>query len=429
MKRLSGRILTIAAGEGVARIGNLLLTVFIARYFGVRAAGGYALAQALALYQMQGTDFGLRYLGARIAAQNLGNHRSTVRFVQRRRILLALLMVALGCAYGWFGPVPRDTRSIVTFYALSMFGYSLSLDWLAWGMQKFALMSGWRALVSLLSVAITLAAVCLLHKGLLTIALANGIGYLVADFALWSLWARRLYINGSDEPVAARPQGSDWKSMAILGSALMLNQAFNSIDTMMLGSLTDSSQTGMYSAAYRILLLVLAIYYLGMQAIYPQLAAIGEGRRNMRVIYRPLIMVIAAGIVAAAVMETIRGPIIALLYGSAFSYSATIAAPLLTAIPLDFATSFLVTVLIAWNQPSRVLIATTTAVTCNVLMNLFLIPRYKAMGASYATPLSYLPFVIVLLWQLHRTIQDEPKRATTATNLLSQEESGIRACI
>ena len=415
--KLSGRVLTIAAGEGIARIGNLLLAVFIARVFGVAAAGAYALAQALALYQTQATDFGLRHIGARLIAQNPQHTAWVVRFVQRRRIVLALLMVTLGYIYGRLGPVPHDTRSIVSLYALSIFGYGLSLDWLAWGMQRFALMAGWRALVSLLSVAVTIGCVRYLHAGLLIVPLANGLAYLAADLLLWSLWARRL-IAAEIHPESSfiQPPGSDWKSLALLGSALLLNQAFNSIDTMMLGSLTDSTQTGLYSAAYRLLLLVLAIYYLGMQAIYPQLAAIAEARRTMRLLWRPLIAAVAAGIAAAAVMEALRKPLVSLLYGPAFAASATLAAPLLIAIPLDFATSFLVTALTAWDHPRRVLTATALAASGNVLLNCFLIPRYKAMGAAYATPLSYLPYLLALLWQLQRaTTRNELAAAHTMT--------------
>jgi O-antigen/teichoic acid export membrane protein len=396
---ISRRVWTIAAGEGIARAGNLLLAVFIARVFGVRAAGAYALAQALALYQMQGTDFGLRHIGARLIAQNPDSGKRITRLVQRRRALLALLMVTLGCLYGWIGPVPKDTRFVVSLYAVSMFGYGFSLDWLAWGMQRFALMSGWRAVVALLSVGTTIACVRYLHAGLLIIALANGLAYLAADFLLWSCWARRLPVPETHADTV-QLAGSGWKPMAMLGTALLLNQAFNSIDTMMLGSLTDSAQTGLYSAAYRLLLLVLAMYYLGLQAIYPQIAA--KARMDMHAIWRLLSVVVTVGIVAAAAMEWIRGPLIALFYGRAFAASALLAGPLLLAIPLDFATSFLVTVLIAWDYPRRVLMATAAAVTSNVLLNCFLIPRYKATGAAWATPLSYLPFLVVLLWHVRR---------------------------
>src|SRR5580658_762053 len=188
-ERLHAHVLTIAMGEGFARLCNLLLVIFLSRKFGVRAAGAYAVAQAVSLYQMNGIDFGLRQTGARLIAKKTGNTRRIVQFVQRRRLFLALTMIMLGYWYGKAGPVPQDTRSMVSLYALGMFGYGLSVDWLAWGMQRFALMTGWRALVSLSTLSITIVCVWNFHAGLLIVPLANGLAYLIAGAWLWVFWA------------------------------------------------------------------------------------------------------------------------------------------------------------------------------------------------------------------------------------------------
>ena len=401
--RFSGRVLTIAMGEGVARGANLLLVVYLARVFGVRAAGAYALAQALSLYLMQGTDFGLRHTGARLAVQNRGRIALVVRYVQRRRIILAAVMSAFGFLYGRWGPVPQDTRPLVSLYALAVFGYGISVDWLAWGVQRFALMSAWRACVSLLGLGVTLVLVTQLHSGLLAVPFAVGLAYFASGAALWFLWARRFIAADAPETggsgIVSMP---GFRATGLLGIALIVQQAFSSVDTMMLGSLTDSAQTGLYSAAYRLLLLLLAVYSLGIQAIYPQLAAIPFSQRRLHALWRVVVPAAALGIVAAAVMEFVRAPLIELIYGHAFAASAALAGPLLLAIPLDFVATILLNVLVAWDHPRRALISTATAVAGNVLMNCFLIPRFGAMGAAWATPLSYAPFLAVLFWQVHR---------------------------
>ena len=400
--RLRTDVLAIATGEGIARLCNLILVVFVSRTFGVRAAGAYAMAQALYLYQMNGTDFGLRQTGARLVAKNPGSVRRIVGFIQRRRVLLALLMMALGCWYGRSGPVPHDARPMVSLYALVIFGYGLSVDWLAWGMQRFSVMSGWRAMVSLINVTFTIICVAGFHAGLLVVPLGAGLANLVAGAWLWMFWARRTVTNGQErtgeQVLLDLP---DWRSTAVLGIALLMYQAFYSIDTIMLGAMTDSAQTGLYSAAYRLLLLVLAIYYFLMQAVYPRLAAIPEGKQRIQMFKKPLLFAIAAGIGAATIMAIARKELIRLLFGPAFAASAGLAGPLLFAIPMDFVTSVLLTVLVAWDHPRRVITATATAVGTNVLLNLFLIPRYGARGAAYATPLSYIPFLLILVWQLH----------------------------
>lgn len=396
--KLSSKVLAIAGGEGMARGTNLLLAVFVARQWGVRAAGAWALAQGLALYLMQGTDFGFRHVGARLVAQEPNALASVVRFIQKRRVALAFAMSAVGYAYGRFGPVPEDTRRLVSLFALSTFGYGLSLDWLAWGTERFGIMSGWRAAVTLVGAALAVAGALLLHWGMLALPAGFAVAYILADSWLWFGWAQKLC--GETDAAAQSAGIPDWGSTAYLGIALLVNQAFNSIDTMMLGGMTDSRQTGLYSAAYKLLLLALASYYLLMQALYPGLAAIPVSERGLRRLRGKLVLAGAVGLAIAAVLFLVKGRLIALLFGPAFAPSATLAGPLLAVIPMDFIVAVFLTVLVAWDHPKRVLAATGTAVVCNVALNCVLIPRFGAMGAAWATPLSYVPFLAVLFGQM-----------------------------
>ena len=92
----------------------------------------------------------------------------------------------------------------------------------------------------------------------------------------------------------------------------------------MLGAITDSAQTGLYSAAYRLLLLVLAIYYFLMQAVYPRLAAIPEGQQRIQMFRKPLLFAIAAGTGTAMIMAIAKKELISLLFGPAFAASASL---------------------------------------------------------------------------------------------------------
>jgi O-antigen/teichoic acid export membrane protein len=190
-----------------------------------------------------------------------------------------------------------------------------------------------------------------------------------------------------------------------MGLAMLANQAFSSIDVMILGYLADSTQTGLYSAAYRMFLLVLAIYYLVMQALYPQLAAIPMEQRNFRTLQPYMKRIGLAGIGITILMELIRKPLIGILYGSAFVDAERLAVPILLAIPLELVASFLLTAIIAWGESRTALAATVTAGLCNVVLNFRLIPRFGAMGASYATPLSYAVFLLVLLLCLWKPLR------------------------
>jgi O-antigen/teichoic acid export membrane protein len=394
-------VLSNASGEGFARLCNLVLIAFVSRRFGVRALGAFALAQGLSLYLSQAMDLGLRHVGARLVAVQPDRAWPVVIAIQKKRFLLAIPVVALGYCYGRFGPVPEDTRTMVSFYALSMVGYALSLDWVAWGMKQFAWMSGWRAIVSLTGLGITTLCAGIFHAGLSAIPIGNGVAYIVAAYLLWNLWAKRVL---NHESLPGIPDSSHpiipWRSVLGLGVTMLANQAFSSVDMLILGSLSTSHEVGLYSAAYRLLLLVFAVYYLIMQAIYPQLATVPHDKRVIATLQPYLWRLAWIGLGVMLFMEAIRKPLIAVLYGSAFDPAARLSTPILYAIPIELLASFLFTAMIAWDRTRGALFATIIGCISNVALNVYLIPRYGAMGAAYAVPISYGVFLLILLVHL-----------------------------
>jgi O-antigen/teichoic acid export membrane protein len=412
----SRSIASIILGEGFARICNLTLVIFVSRKFGVRVTGAYALAQTLSLYLIQGIDFGLRHIGARLVASDTAVIPSVARAVQRRRTLLAIPVISLGYCYGHFGPVPEDTRRIVSLYALSMVGYAFSLDWLAWGMKRFVWVSGWRSLVSFVGMGMAIVVVEFFHAGPTILALTNAAGYATAAYVLWAFWARRIWTRKSSpglEPPSEPPLR--WSTILLLGTTMIVNQLFSSVDVIMLGSLTNSTQIGLYSAAYRMLLLVLAVYYMVIESIYPELAAIPGSQRGPHTLWRYLWKLMLIGIGITLAMEFLRKPLILIFYGAAFRASVPLSMPILFSIPLELGGAFMLTAMIAWDRSSMALLASAAAALSNVLLNFWLIPRHGAMGAAYATPLSYGVFLIALLLCSHTVVRSNRRSAIDST--------------
>jgi O-antigen/teichoic acid export membrane protein len=279
-----------------------------------------------------------------------------------------------------------------------MAGYGFSLDWLAWGLKDFIWMSGWRASVSLLGLVITVSSVLFVHGGTQVIALANGIAYVLSAYFLWIFWGRYILGRFSTTKIDSTIKAAtDWKPVLWMGLAMLANQAFASIDIIILGSLSNSTQTGLYSAAYRIFLLVLAVYYLIMQAIYPQLAAVPVEQRNLQTLRPYLSKIVLIATCIAILMELMRSPIITIFYGAAFDGAIKLATPILLSIPLELVASFLLTAVLAWGQSRTALLATVVAGICNATLNFLLIPRFQALGAAYTTPISYAILLLLLL--------------------------------
>ena len=187
----------------------------------------------------------------------------------------------------------------------------------------------------------------------------------------------------------------------MLGAALACNQAFNNIDSLMLGGLTNLHQVGLYASAYRLLTAFLGVDHLLTTTMYPRLAAVPPEKRSVSKtrarISSPCSL---RGSYQRWSFTTHSRWIIVAIYGQNFAKGAPMLSLLILALPLDFVTSFCGTTTVAWGMSKRVLVATGTAAAVNISTNLYLIPRYGGVGASWATLFSYLVLLTVMLLML-----------------------------
>jgi O-antigen/teichoic acid export membrane protein len=181
-----------------------------------------------------------------------------------------------------------------------------------------------------------------------------------------------------------------------MGVAWFSNMAFNSIDVLMLGAMSNAQQVGLYSAAYRLLGQVLVTYYLFTNALYPQLArqTIEDRLRMLRPRY--LLALFGTGVVLAIALATVRRGLLTIFFGHQFLAAAALLFILTWCLPLDFLTSYLSNAYIAWGMEKRVLLCTAIAAACNILLNLIWIPVYGATAAAVNTVISYVIFLTSL---------------------------------
>jgi O-antigen/teichoic acid export membrane protein len=184
-----------------------------------------------------------------------------------------------------------------------------------------------------------------------------------------------------------------WRRTSIMGLAWFCNLAFNSIDMLMLGIMSNAQQVGLYSAAYRVMNQVLFTYYLLTQALYPQLARQDLAQRTRALQSRILLLLVGAGIAIALVLSASARVVLAVVFGNQFLPATFLLLLLAWAIPLDFLTSYLSNAYIAWNMEKKVLACTAAAAGSNVLLNLIWIPTYGATAAALNTLVSYIIFL------------------------------------
>lgn len=393
--------LLLGSGQAVARLASLVLIAYLARKLSVRAFGELILAQTLGRYIIIGTDMGSRLIGARLIAKVPEGTPQILSNVQRKRAILSAASISLAVVYALEGPVLPFAREFLVLFSLSVFPYALSVDWVAWGVRRFLAMSSWQVTTAFLGLGATVLFLQSFHSHLLDwIAAANGLALLGGATTLWTWW------RGYRPKVAARkltPESREilqrearWGPVFLLGIAATFNVIFQCLDVLLLGGLSTAEQVAQYGAAYKIINVVLSSFWLFTTAAYPYLAQVHWTRRTVRLLALMLMGLATMGAAVAVGLRHFVSPLTVLLFGVKFGEAATLLHVLALAIPFDFIAAVCGTVLVSSGRNMTVTIGMFVGVAANLALNIAWIPRHGALGAAWATVISYTVLVCAI---------------------------------
>ncbi len=171
------------------------------------------------------------------------------------------------------------------------------------------------------------------------------------------------------------------------------------VDQVMLHNLVSDQVLGGYAAAVKISELLEMIPAALLSSLFPLLAGIAHDQALLNSyvdrIFRYM-MVSVGGL--CVVMSLGSGLIVSVLYGPGFTSTARVLRILVWSEFAIFFASVVINVLIARNLQRFLLYPTAMGAIVNVLLNLFLIPRFAASGSAWASVISYtLGWMVVLL--------------------------------
>jgi len=389
------KMLRLGSGEALARLCSVTTLIFLAHRFGVIVVGVYALSQTMLLYSQPFIDFGMKHVGARLVAQYPQAVKTIMHRVQRRRIAMALVLLPLLLAYAVSTRFPWGLRAPLLAIAAVCPLHAFSLDWLAWAKERLGLAGFGRSVIPIVVLACVLVGRNSANV-LWWVVIGQLIGVLLHSAILWVWWKSQKH---AEDEVLLLPQIHDslaWQRTSILGLATLCNLAFNSIDMLMLGVMSNPREVGLYSASYRVVNQVLFTYYLLTQVLYPQLARQDLQQRVRMLRPRVLLALAGLGTALAALLALTRRPLLSLLFGPQFQPATLLLLLLAWAIPLDFLTSYLNNAYLAWGMEGKLLLCTMVAAGANVILNLIWIPAYGAAAAAVNTLLSYVVYLACL---------------------------------
>ena len=389
-------VFRLGSGELLGRVFSVAVAVLLGHIYGVVILGVYGLAMSVSQYLAPMIDFGLRHVGARLIARFPRSATEIMHRVQSRRMGMAAAALPFVLLYAVLARLPLDMKIFVFVFSAVSAMYALSVDWAAWGREQLRLVGIAKAMVPGSILVCLLIAIGSQHV-LAWLVMGNLIGYSLMVLTFWMWWKRHQREIGEQERgVAGIVESLAWQRTSIMGLAWLGNMAFNTVDMLMLGAMSNPEQVGLYSAAYRVLNQALILYYLLTSVLYPQLARQTVSERMRMLSPKILLALFSSGLTIAIVVAVFREPVLAVVFGRPFLAASPLLLLLVWCLPADFLTSYLSNAYIAWGMERNVLVCTAVAAGSNTVLNLIWIPRYGALAAAVNTLISYAVFLATL---------------------------------
>lgn len=354
------------------------LNILLARYFGPAYFGDYGVALAAGALLGVALDGGFKTLLLRertLATGALAGLASRLHAVAMGHAL------AVGIIMGVVALAIFSERYVLVVAAVACFlGVTLSqfVSGALRGEGRFVADAGWQAGTRTLSAIAILAALAVGVSSPSGVLLAWAFGSLTAVFFLPHGQTRRPRLEWHPEI---------YRAAAFLLWVDLATVVYFRADMLLLNVMgVSAEQVGQYAAAYRIIEAPILLTAPTAILIFRKLRLEWQNPRRLqrRLIKSLIIAALVGGIVATSVV-VLAGAVVSFVYGPAYSEAGGFLAALACALFFLLPNAVLTQAAIAMNRERAYAFIATTAAIFNITLNVWLIPRHGAMGASWAT--------------------------------------------
>ena len=402
--RVFQNTVVLLGGRGAGLLLSAAASVVLARYLGRERLGEYgALYAYLTLYSCLAT-FGLESILAREAAQRRTQASSILFTGSAISVAFAVAATCLALLFaplfGYGGQLRfllfLASIDILLFPSIRLFGIVFQVDMQQW----------YNVGISLVRQVLWLLTVVLLALGraafLWAILARTGCAVVEAGLILFVILQRRFLSRPWTFSLDRARQLVRYGFPVALSSVAV--GIYHRIDQVMLHKITSDQALGPYVVAVQLVEQFSVLPVALVSSLFPVLSQMSgqedQFRHYLGVSYRFLMAVVFA---VCAVFTPISGPLVDFFYGKQFHSSAALLVVLVwSEVPIFFGV-VIANAIVAKNLQRYLPISTVLGAVVNVVLNLAFIPRWGALGASWATVVSYCLASIFLFLGIRET--------------------------
>jgi len=360
----------------------------VVRALGPAAYGRLGFAGAVAgLFGLLASP-GFSTYALREAAKNSERVSFLVKHVLGARLVFAASSYALLAIFTlFFAPRDGQTRLLIMLSGLAFVAGSLDMQWIFSARSRMSIIAARSALAQLAYAGLILALV----RGSMDAWIIPSATLLSLALSTLLIWmpARRQYHIPLPE---ISPQA--WTTFLpiclVMGFSSLMSMIYDQIDVVMLKYFRTDAELGTYVASYALMTMAMSFVPILGQVFMPLLSETAgkehdAGKRYLRWFGNATIglaLPIAVGGFILAV------PLTQFVFGSQYSGSGILFRWLTLTLITGPAASYFGAQLIPNGRETKYFVSVLAGALTNVVLNLFLIPRYGAIAAAFTTALS-----------------------------------------
>jgi O-antigen/teichoic acid export membrane protein len=384
IQRIAKNASSLLISGVVAQVLGFFAVVYLARVLGPSDFGKITFATAIITYFTMATHLGLPILGIREIARDTSRINDYFANIIAVRLCLAALGYALLVLLVFLLHKPLALKKLLLLYGIGLFFSALTIDWIFQGTERMEYIGIGR----ILSAAVYSGLVFLLVRGreqLFFVPYSQVAGMSIAVLVLLGAFIRH-FGKPRFELHPPRCRNILRQSMPV-GIAIIMIQVIYNVDTVMLGFMRSDAEIGYYNAAYKIILPLIMVGSIYFDAVFPVISNYFETSREslqrLQSFNAKLVTIVVFPLSIGGTF--LAQPIMNLVYGSRYDNGVSAFQILLWAVALIYINSLYARGLWACNKQNQFLKIVVAQALTNIVLNLFLIPRFGIVGASIST--------------------------------------------
>ncbi len=408
--------LWLSIAEGTTRILKLVFFIFLARILGATEYGVFSYALALVSLFIIFADFGISSIATRELSKgkfSRDNHSSLFGL----KIALGVITLALIIITSFI--VSDDIHVRYTIWILGAFIVINYLNEILFAIWRAEQAMQYEAITKIVqSIIVTTGGIIILYliPSTINVAYCYVAAALIALVILVIIYIRKF------SKIKFSIDRSAWKEYVKLSWPLAFVAIFSSIysyiDSVMMGYWGFLSETGYYNASYKIMNTLVVPSIVIAQAFYPAVSrAVSQKKKSMQRIWDSQIAIVSYISLPLTVFCIYLAPqIITLFYSSEYSPTIPVFKILMLTVTIIFITSPYNQALITSGRQKTYFYISMIGALANIVLNIFVIPKYNMIGASITTVITYLIIGILAMIYTKKHTKFQPLSKATLDN-------------